>query len=470
MPLFGAPTLAAFGDAARRLAPLQRAARAVVSDPKSCRLSSAELMRPVLLAAAAGIAVGAALLIRRRRASTHIEEVEHIEEVAPSPVPPDIEKKLQRGSTVALPPPDPSPGKEREPKEFAAFVSHFKLEAAMEARFLQQSLEEALGRSVFLDSDDLNDLRLLKRAVVQSDVLVLIQSARVMERPSVGRARTNILAFLWPCVPLPDSKVPLVRPRHRWCLIELCTALEHDVPIVCVNLVSGAHWYNFPAAAAFLSSLDTDLNRRSPGAAALLSANGFDLLDATWRLSTTLPAIISIPFNPSSSRSIIGATIADIVDAIRLAQPMEPSLTKAEWHRRRTVFSASLRAIRFIVRLKASVRRPTRLAGQPTQAFGAATIPPEVPVLPAALQERPELLNALKARLLGPTAGTLGVVGEPRRDASPSPSSSQARSAAATTAARGMGYASWASNPGRSIPVSTLLRSMFGSLLEQGSG
>ena len=36
-------------------------------------------------------------------------------------------------------------------KPFAAFVSHFKIEAAMEARFLTAELESALDRNVFLD-------------------------------------------------------------------------------------------------------------------------------------------------------------------------------------------------------------------------------------------------------------------------------------------------------------------------------
>ena len=43
-------------------------------------------------------------------------------------------------------------------------------------------------------------VRLLREAVVQSDVLLLLQSARVCERP--------------------------------WCLVELMTAIEHGIPIV----------------------------------------------------------------------------------------------------------------------------------------------------------------------------------------------------------------------------------------------
>ena len=48
---------------------------------------------------------------------------------------------------------------------YAAFLSHYKMEAAMEARYLQSELEGALNQRCFLDSDDLKDLRLLKEAV-----------------------------------------------------------------------------------------------------------------------------------------------------------------------------------------------------------------------------------------------------------------------------------------------------------------
>ena len=68
-------------------------------------------------------------------------------------------------------------------ERYGAFVSHFKAEAAMEARFLQDKLQDALGKRVFLDSDDLVDLRLLTDAVLNSDVIVLLQSANVFTRP-----------------------------------------------------------------------------------------------------------------------------------------------------------------------------------------------------------------------------------------------------------------------------------------------
>ena len=53
----------------------------------------------------------------------------------------------------------------------------------MEARFLKTELERMLGAEIFLDSDDLKDLRKLGEHVVDSDVLILLQSSEVLLRP-----------------------------------------------------------------------------------------------------------------------------------------------------------------------------------------------------------------------------------------------------------------------------------------------
>ena len=84
------------------------------------------------------------------------------------------------------------------------FISHAKSEASMEARFVQRDLNKILGKQCFLDSDDLRDLSKLTEYVVNSDALVLVQSKGVLARP--------------------------------YCLIELLTALKHNVPIVGLSL------------------------------------------------------------------------------------------------------------------------------------------------------------------------------------------------------------------------------------------
>ena len=46
-------------------------------------------------------------------------------------------------------------------RKYAAFLSHFKMEAASDARYLKDTLERILQAPVFLDSDNLSDLRAL---------------------------------------------------------------------------------------------------------------------------------------------------------------------------------------------------------------------------------------------------------------------------------------------------------------------
>ena len=63
--------------------------------------------------------------------------------------------------------------------------------------------------------------------MVNSEVLVLLQSARVLERP--------------------------------WCLIELATALDEGIPIMCVSLTTGQAAYDFEQAASLPGNLESEL-------------------------------------------------------------------------------------------------------------------------------------------------------------------------------------------------------------------
>ena len=76
-------------------------------------------------------------------------------------------------------------------KQFAGFLSHYKHECGTEARLVHNELKELLPdhhNALFLDSDDLNDLRLLLQAVKDTEVLVLLQSKGVL---TVGFVHTN---------------------------------------------------------------------------------------------------------------------------------------------------------------------------------------------------------------------------------------------------------------------------------------
>jgi hypothetical protein len=122
--------------------------------------------------------------------------------------------------------------------EFACFLSHFKDEAAGDARHLKDKLFGMLNAPVFLDSDDLLDLRELLKIVARSDVLVLLQTTNVLTRP--------------------------------WCLLEIYTAICNHVPIVAVA-VEGSFPYSFDEATALLDDIDESsfaerLASRHPGA------------------------------------------------------------------------------------------------------------------------------------------------------------------------------------------------------------
>ena len=67
--------------------------------------------------------------------------------------------------------------------QYAAFMSHYKQEAAADARHIKDKLVDKLGAPVFLDSDDLIDLRNLCHQVSMSDVLVLFQTQNLLTRP-----------------------------------------------------------------------------------------------------------------------------------------------------------------------------------------------------------------------------------------------------------------------------------------------
>ena len=84
--------------------------------------------------------------------------------------------------------------------------SHYKREAGTEARLVHSELKEAIGtdKEIFLDSDDLQDLRHLLTFVKQAEVLVLLQTKSVLTRP--------------------------------WVILELYTAITHDVPIVALSV------------------------------------------------------------------------------------------------------------------------------------------------------------------------------------------------------------------------------------------
>jgi hypothetical protein len=220
--------------------------------------------------------------------------------------------------------------------------------------------------------------------VRDSDALVVIQSAAVLQRP--------------------------------WCLLELYTAIEANVPIVAVAIAGKG--YDFAKAANLLKHLDTALDAVNPGATALLSSEGVDPVDAAFKLSVVLPSIISVPFNSSASANAIQAAVADIADAISGAAPVTISKNKDEWVKQRLGEAPTFEGPQHgdtpapgtadAVADPASVMKKPAPATVTTPAI-LATVPVTVPELPEIMSERPEMVAEMTSHLLG-VAGSSGKV------------------------------------------------------------
>ena len=95
----------------------------------------------------------------------------------------------------------------------------------------------------FSYTDNLQDLRLLLQHVEDSETLVILQSRKVLTRP--------------------------------WVILELYTALTHDVPIVALN-IQNAFRYDYSQALEFMMYFDQEIEIANPGAAQLLIEQGVD--------------------------------------------------------------------------------------------------------------------------------------------------------------------------------------------------
>ena len=234
----------------------------------------------------------------------------------------------------------------------------------MEARHCHAELEQTLGAPVFLDSDDLTDLRELLDQVRESDVLLFFQSRSVLTRP--------------------------------YCLLELHTAVTAGVPIVAVN-VRGGNEYSHADAAHLLRYLDTELEVRNPGASRLLQKHGVDLTELAHTLSGIVPNLISIEFNPSGSRLNLAASLLDIAQTMRIAKPA--ALDEAEegrqaWLTARSGSPTARRSSSY-----GAVHAHGGRAAAVAKSSSLAPVPFEVPELPGHHEPRPAFMTRLKRAL-----------------------------------------------------------------------
>ena len=182
-----------------------------------------------------------------------------------------------------------------EHSRYAFFISYFREEAGCTARVLQAALEENLGRRVFLDSTNADDIdEILTRGVARSDCLLLLQTKSVLTRP--------------------------------WCLLEIFTAVQHHIPIVPVAV--GGAGYEFEAAKVFLQDLERQLNLINPGAVRAVRERlkarkaTFSMLQRL--LVAAVPPIISVQFQPDGGDNHLAAVVRDIAEKAPRAPARTP--------------------------------------------------------------------------------------------------------------------------------------------------
>lgn len=173
-------------------------------------------------------------------------------------------------------------------KQSACFLSHSKKEAAAEARIMKLELVRAMrceDTAVFLDSDNLLDLRELKSHVVNSDCVVLLLTETVLSRP--------------------------------WCLAELAIAAEHQVPVIVVRVINASAVTDPSSIKRTFNDLPQYLNRVNPSGIKTLEEEGFNVetigsIIVTHLESTRSRDIGTLEFDPNLSSVIMAAQIVEL--------------------------------------------------------------------------------------------------------------------------------------------------------------
>eukprot|EP01047_Picozoa_sp_COSAG01_P015689 COSAG01_NODE_789_length_13572_cov_322.875158_8_plen_445_part_00 len=177
-------------------------------------------------------------------------------------------------------------------KEFAGFLSHYKQEAAAEARILKLELCKALrtnNDTIFLDADNLSDLRQLQTSVTNSDTFILMLTDGVFSRP--------------------------------WCLAELEAAATCGIPILVLR-INNSFGCSMERMTEALGDLPGYLARTNPNAVETLKQL---LLDPNTIGPKILSAITkedqqhtkaALTFDPHQSSVMLQSQIAALATAM----------------------------------------------------------------------------------------------------------------------------------------------------------
>ncbi|MFL2885600.1 MAG: hypothetical protein ACJZ48_01490 [Candidatus Pelagibacterales bacterium] len=177
---------------------------------------------------------------------------------------------------------------------YACFLSHYKMEAASDARLLHDMLAKMLRYPVFLDSAKLTDLRhLISDGVADSDVMLVLATKGFVKRP--------------------------------WCLLEVVHAARLRVPIIVVEVKNGG--FDAAEAQQYVEDLEETLGADDPEALELLHeylgpdltelktacANAFGVVGKGGNLGSRV-------WNPNASDSELIACLKDICETMATAK------------------------------------------------------------------------------------------------------------------------------------------------------
>merc|ERR1719272_127271 len=114
---------------------------------------------------------------------------------------------------------------------YCVFLSHYKVEAGSDARYLSDLIRRMTGCPAYLDSIDLVDLRaLFNEGVHKTDVMIVLATKEVFTRP--------------------------------WCLLEMWEAAVHQVPIVLFPVVGKS--FELEDTVELLGDLEAQMLSRNP--------------------------------------------------------------------------------------------------------------------------------------------------------------------------------------------------------------
>jgi len=177
---------------------------------------------------------------------------------------------------------------------YLVFISHYKVEAGTEATLMQNDILQLIAEDpglpghdlsspVFLDTEDLRDLGLLKEHVKRSHNLLLLLTNGVLKRP--------------------------------WVLLELVTAVKNDVTVLPVEIQRPDLKFTYP---------DDDYYKRllngqelDDSATQLLKEEGVELEDLCSSLRQVFKRI-ALPFSPHKTATIRKAELQDILKRCRI--------------------------------------------------------------------------------------------------------------------------------------------------------